>query len=60
MAMKPGLRVRLTPEGADRNPELARDHPMGTVECDFGDAVTVDWGRGLVSTMKATELEVVK
>lgn len=57
--MKPGTRARLTPEGAARNPELARDHPIGTVECDFGDGVSVDWGRGLVSTMKAAELEPV-
>lgn len=55
--MKPGLRCRLTPEGASRNPELARDHPVGTVECDFGEGVLVNWGGGLVSTMKATELE---
>lgn len=57
--MKPGQRVRLTPEGASRNPELARDHPIGTVECDFGEGVSVDWGHGLVSTMKTTELEAV-
>ena len=59
--MTQGQRIRLNPTGRSRNPELAREHLTGIVECDFGDgAVSVNWGGGLVSYMKVEELEAVE